>query len=584
MPSPSLLQRLKERKLVQWALAYLAGAWVLVEATSLVVEQFFWPQSVAQVITVVAFFGFFIVLVVAWFHGDKGRQRVGGTELLLLAGVLVVAGVVLANLPEKVEESEIPEASLVDWVRPSIAVLPFHNRSGEEEDVYFTDGMHDQLITHLTNLGGLSVKGLTSVLVYRETPKNNRQIGEELNAQYLIEGGVQRAGGMVRINVQLIEAKTDHHVWAHIFDRTMSVENVFAIQTEIVEAVTDSVRVMITPEEKDRIAAIPTADLDAYELYLLGRNRWTTRSPETIREAIEYFQAAIGLDSTFARAYAGIADSYAVLPFYDLEVEPLDVIAPAKAAATRALEIDPTLGEAHAAFAYIALLYEWEFEKAERHFRAALETLPNDGSVHHRYSHALAVLGRVDEALEAAGTAFSLDPGSNVTAWTWADRNDLAGRTEEARQGYERAIRMIPPIPWAFLHLARTLAAEEPSDTLRAGELLGQFFGFFGFSSPDHMPVLVRAIAGDPDARRAAVPIFDDIVKETVLEGPDLLLTYLWAVPPEEFFDVLREAIQSRHAWVGFAHILAKTFRPEIMSHMGWNDVSTWVQYPTLRN
>jgi TolB-like protein len=208
MPSPSLLQRLKERKLVQWSLAYLAGAWVIYEATGTALEAWDIPVLLVRSIHVLLVIGFFVALVIAWYHGEKGRQRASGPELLMVAALLVVAGGVLTTLGPGTRETasddptNLPSPEPRD-ARPSIAVLPFQNRSGVEEDAHFTDGLHDQIITHLTKISGLSVRGLTSVLVYRDSPKNLREIGEELNARYIVEGGVQRAGGDVLINVQL---------------------------------------------------------------------------------------------------------------------------------------------------------------------------------------------------------------------------------------------------------------------------------------------------------------------------------------------------------------------------------------------
>ncbi|MFH1765252.1 MAG: tetratricopeptide repeat protein [Gemmatimonadota bacterium] len=581
MPTLSLLQRLKERKLVQWAVAYLAGAWVLYEVTATVGGPWGLTEAFFRGLFVVLVIGFLVVLVLAWYHGEKGRQRVSGPELLMVAALMVIAGGVLSVLPGRQgpDTSVAAKATDVDDYRPSIAVLPFHNRSGLEDDAYFTDGMHDQLITQLTKISDLSVRGLTSVLMYRDSPKNLRQIGQELNARYIIEGGVQRAGEVVRISVQLIGAATDEHIWASTYDRPMSVENVLSIQTEIVGAVADSVRAVVRPEEKTRIEAIPTTNLDAYELYLLGRNRWSTRSTETIREAIEYFEAAIDLDSTFAMAFTGLADAYQVLPWFDLTTEPLDVYEQAKAAATRAYQLDPRSGEARASLGLISLLFELDWVRAERHLAAAVDLAPGYPSAHHWYSNFLVSVGRFDEAVAECEKALSLDPKSNAVVWSCADRLQQAGRINESRTRYLQAIGMEPKIPWAFQTFAVNLAIEEPTDPARAGRLLAEFTTLFGYPFPDRLATVAEAIAETPEGQADAVAVLDDLVEETQLDMADLVFLYVYIAPPDIFFDVLEEAVDQRHFLVAFLPSLAHPL-PGLRDDPRWEEFLTRIDYP----
>ena len=183
---------------------------------------------------------------------------------------------------------------------------------------------------------------------------------------------------------------------------------------------------MLTADERARIEVVPTASLDAFQLYLLGRDRWATRSPETIREAIGYFERSIQEDSTFALAHTGLADSYMLLSLYDLGTEPLDVYDRAKDAANRALELDPTLGEVHATFGFIAFAYEWDWAAAEEHLSLAVELAPGYASGHTWYSNLLGGLGQHEQAVAEIEIAFSLDPRSNNRAWTLAERLSAA--------------------------------------------------------------------------------------------------------------------------------------------------------------
>ncbi|KPK77470.1 MAG: hypothetical protein AMS25_16885 [Gemmatimonas sp. SM23_52] len=199
--------------------------------------------------------------------------------------------------------------------RPSVAVLPLANRSGLEEDQYFTDGINDEILTQLSKIGGLSVRARTSVMEYRDRTKNVRQIGEELNARYLMEGGVQRAGETVRINVQLVDAETDEHVFAETYDRELSVENLLAVQREVALRIADALEATLTVQEREQIDKAPTENLEAYDYYLRGleysRRRYTEADE---RITVEMFERATQLDSSFALAYARLSRTHSSGP------------------------------------------------------------------------------------------------------------------------------------------------------------------------------------------------------------------------------------------------------------------------------
>jgi serine/threonine-protein kinase len=482
MPSPSLLQRLKERKLVQWALAYLAGAWVLFEVADAVGGRWNLPDVLFQGLAVVLAIGFFVALVVAWYHGEKGRQRVSGLELLMVAALLVIAGVALSTLgPEaSVSSPSEPVAILPEEdQKPSIAVLPLQHRSGVEEDAYFTDGMHDQIITQLTKINGLSVRGLTSVLVYRDSPKNLREIGEELNARYILEGGVQRAGELVRISVQLIEAATDEHIWAYTYDRTMSVENVFSIQTEIVEAVTDSVRAVVTPDERARMAARPTENGEAFDFLMRGDD-YVRRSyeEEDRRIAIQMYERAIQSDPKFALAYARLSyvHSWMWWEFHDRTPARL---ARAGQAVEEALRLDPNLPEAHEALGWYHYWGHLEHDRALAEFRIAQVSQPNNAGLYGAVGAVQRRQGRTAEALANHIKAAELDPRSVLRVWGVAQTLVLLRDAEEASRYFDRAISLGPDWRGPYLQKAMWLElrllgdTEEARATLERAEVRG---------------------------------------------------------------------------------------------------------------
>jgi TolB-like protein len=378
--------------------------------------------------------------------------------LLIIALLLLISGGVLSMLggPEDSQESRTaPPSTSAEDDRPSIAVLPFQNRSGLEDDVYFTDGLHDQIITQLAKIGGLSVRGLTSVLVYRDSPKNLREIGAELNARYIMEGGVQRAGETVRINVQLIEAATDDHIWASVYDRPLSVENLFSIQTEIVEAVTDSLRAVVTPEEMARIEAVPTENLEAYDAYLLGLHYLGRRDQtrEAFSQALGYFQLAIQQDPELAVAHAGLSGAYASMAMWG-HSDPRRLWPLVEQWSRSALAIDSTVGVAHAGLAAAWAFSSWDWEEAERVLQRATELSPSDPGLLWVQADFLMGQGRIEEALEKRRIATALDPLSSMTLTGQAIRVFLSRGYEEAEELIEVLLERDPGNAAAARYLA----------------------------------------------------------------------------------------------------------------------------------
>jgi TolB-like protein len=583
MPSPSLLQRLKERKIVQWALAYLAGAFVVFQAVEVMAEPWSISPAVQRGIHILLLVGLFITLILAWYHGEKGRQRVSGPELLMVAALLVVAGGVLSMLGREEGVSTSPatvSSSYVQGDKPGIAVLLCANLSTDPEDEYLAAGLHDEILLKLQKISSLFSIGRTSVLQYAEDPPATNVIASALGVGFVGECSVRKYGSQIRLIFQLLEGNTGGQIWAEDYDMDLTVGNLLDIQSDIARQVAHAVGVVLTGEEQARIDAIPTTNLDAYELYLLGRNRWTTRSPETIREAIGYYEAAIEIDPTFALAHSGIADAYMVLPFYDLTTEPLDVYERAKAAATRAYELDPSIGEVHASLGFISHLYELDWEAAELYLSSAVELVPGYPSAHHWYGSFLSSVGRFEEALEETERALSLDPSSNVLVWASADRLSVVGRTDEARERWRQAITMDPPILWALPGLATDLGLHEPTDPVRAGELLVDFASHHGYPFPGRLVSVAEAMTGGRESQESAVAVLNDLAERTELDRPDLLFLYSASAPPDVYFDVLEAAVRNRHLWVAFFPLSTLTDRPDLREDPRYERFLTRIGYP----
>jgi TolB-like protein/Tfp pilus assembly protein PilF len=408
----SVFQSLTQRKIVQWAIAYVAGAWLLLEVLGFVAENFGWPAGLVRGATVFLGIGFFVALVLAWYHGEKGQQRATGLELLIIAGLLLAAGAAVAyvsrgSAPEE-SETGAPPTLAID--PQSIAVLPFENLSADPENEYFSDGITADILTQLAKIGDLKVISRTSIMKYKERAgKSLPEIAAELGVGTVLEGAVQRAGDRVRVNVQLIDPSTDRQLWAQTYDEELTAANIFAIQSDIARKIAVALQATLAPEVEERIDARPTESLAAYDLYTRGRylsNRSLTREDQ--ENAADLYRQAIAADPTYAPAYVGLASTYLVLWRRGLR-PPEETLPLGRAAVERALELDETLAEAHAALGTV-LTAERRPEDAERAFQRALELDPGSAEVHRQYGRLLSRVGRHEESVREARLALELDP------------------------------------------------------------------------------------------------------------------------------------------------------------------------------
>jgi len=450
-PTPSrltsLLDRLRQRKLAQWVVAYLAGAWLVMQVVDVLGDRWMWPLGLQRAIDVLLVVGLAAVLVLAWYHGERGRQRVSGPELLILAMLFAIGGslIAMSSRPTAELAAAAPAEDGVaapgeDDGRPAVAVLPFENRSGLEQDIYFTDGVHDEILGRLSGVSALKVISRTSVMSYRGSPKNVRDIAAELGVGAVLEGAVQRAGDQVRIIVQLIDARSDAHLWSQTYDRQLDPENLFRVQSEIATQVANALSAELTPVERARVTHVPTLNLSAYRHYMLGRHFWNRRDQEGMDSAAVHFQAALREDPQYARAHAGLADVH-LLGYGPAGDGGLPL---ALAAARRALAIDPALAEAHTSLAYATMLYEWDWAAAERSFLRAIELDPSYATAHQWYAELLVTLGRTEEAIREVRVAESLDPLSMIISWNVARILAFSRRHEEALAQLDRVAQRYP--------------------------------------------------------------------------------------------------------------------------------------------
>jgi TolB-like protein/Flp pilus assembly protein TadD len=337
--------------------------------------------------------------------------------------------------------------------RQSIAVLPFDNRSNREEDQFFTDGIHDDLLTTIARIGSMKVISRTSVMEYKGTTKKIPEIAKELGVANILEGGIQRSGNQVRINVQLIDAVTDEHLWAQIFDRELTANNLFAIQSEISRAIAEALEATLSPEEQQRIDARPTENILAYDAYLRGRQLMTTRDSEDLTRATEEFGKAVNLDPQFALAWVGVADSHSLLTEYGT-LNREEAILIRENAINHALEIDNQLAEAHASLGSL-LGSKSRYKEAEEAYKKALELGPNYATAFHWYSNFLKNYpSRANETIALAEKAADLDPRSSVIGTNLASAYANRGLISMAERQLLKVIQQDPTFAIAYSALS----------------------------------------------------------------------------------------------------------------------------------
>jgi TolB-like protein/Tfp pilus assembly protein PilF len=459
-------ERLKQRKLVQWALAYVAGAFALLQGIDIVAQQFGWPEGLQRGITLALILGFFVTLVLAWYHGERGAQKVGGSELLVLALLLAVggglmwrfAGAPVAPKPEG-EGPVAPAAASATPVVPakSIAVLPFENLSADKDNEYFVAGMQDLILTKLADIGEIKVISRTSTLKYRSRPENLKQIGAELGVAHVLEGSVQRQGNAVLVNVQLIDTATDAHLWAESYQRTL--DNVFGVEGEVAGKVADALKARLSPAATTRLATSLSSNPEADDLYL--RAEYFSHRGDTdfdtaqYKQAIALYRQAISKAPDFALALSRLSYTESALAWFGGGGEDVaQLVADAQARAETASKLAPKLPEARLAMGYSHYYGEGEYDAALADFAAVLQLRPNDAKAFAAQGYVLRRQGHFDAGIDSLTRAQALDPRNSELGLALGETLMMAARYPEAEAALQRALALDPANRQAKFRLA----------------------------------------------------------------------------------------------------------------------------------
>ena len=467
LPMSEFLQRLKQRKLVQWTVAYVAASFALLQGIDIVAQRFGWPEQTMRLVIVALSVGLFVTLVLAWYHGERGAQRVTGTELVILALLLAIGGGLLwrfasiARGPtEQSGAARVSAESKSEISAKSVAVLAFANLSDDKGSEYFSDGISEELLTVLQKIPGLHVAARTSAFSFKGKNATAQEIGQKLGVAHLVEGSVRKAGDVVRIAARLTQANTGEEQWSENYTRNL--KDVFAVQTEIAQTIVEQLRGQLTggaanPTTKAEIQAEVraaekggTKNVEAHESYLQGRffaNRHSEKETDQARAA---YERAVELDPRFALAWAGLAQTHVWDCNYATEGGQKGFnahLAAAREAVERALALEPDLPEALFARAVIQTNFDYDWKDAAETLRKALALAPQDPALLLEAGNLAQARGENTQGLDLFRRAVALDPVNAQARAFLAGSLSVSGKQEEARAEYAREIELNPSAP-----------------------------------------------------------------------------------------------------------------------------------------
>jgi TolB-like protein/Tfp pilus assembly protein PilF len=530
---PSFFAELKRRNVYKVSVAYAVVGWLIAQIATQIFPFLEIPNWIVRLVIVLIAIGFPIALVIAWaFEATpQGIQRTEVADTMpATAGQKKHAWIFVVFVGAALSISLFfigryigrNNAGAPELPAKSIAVLPFDNLSRDPDNAYFAEGVQDEILTRLAKVADLKVISRTSTQRFKSAPDNLPQIAKQLGVMHILEGSVQKANDQVRVNVQLINAMSDAHLWADTYDRKLT--DIFAVESDIAKTIADTLQAKITGSEKQMMAAQPTSNTEAYELYHKGRSLWEKRSGDNIPKAIAFYKQAIERDPNYALAYAGLASAYIILPFW-AGADRLDAYSKAEDAALKALHLDSNLAEGHLA---LGKVYFWKIDLAAslREYQRATELKPNDAGAHHWLGNdALAALGRFEEAIAEVKHAVELDPLSPVINTDLGTTFYYAHRYDESARQLRKTLEIDPTFFYAYFNLGIALQAKgDLSGAISEYEKAKQLSDNTFVST---LCAQAKAHAGDKDAALRMLSDLDKISQNREVLGYYRALLYL---------------------------------------------------------
>ncbi len=553
----SFFAELKRRNVYRVAVAYAVVGWLLVQITTQVFPFLEIPNWAIRLVIMLVAIGLPIALVLAWAfeltpEGIRRAETVTGATaaksahrawiyVVMVACILSIGVFFLGRYTALRTSSSLESAKAAAPSAKSVAVLPFANLSRDPDNAYFAAGIQDEIITRLAKIGELKVVSCLSTQRFKSSPDDLPAIAKELGVANVLQGSVQRSPDAVRVNVQLVRAETDTHLWADTFDRKLT--DVFQIESDIAKTIAEKLQAKLTGSEERAISMQPTADVEAHQLYLKGRYLWNRRTAENLEKALNYFQQAADKDPNYALAYSGIADTCALFSVYGAGA-PQEYLPRAKAAAEKAVELDDSLAEAHAS---LGLVYHSYFRGAEsaREFDRSIQLDPNYATAHHWYGRLTLVMqGKLDHALVEVKRAYELDPVSPIIHTDVGAVYLMARRYDEAIEQLRGTVQMDPEFYWAHRFLG--MALDLKGDTTGA---LAEFTKAFQLNDdPAGLGFIghVQARMGHEKEARARLDQMNDAAKRRYVAPYAFALIHLALGDKDQALDWLEKAAQER--------------------------------------
>src|SRR5438874_3778652 len=507
-----------------------------------------------QIVILILVVGFPIALAFSWafeitpegivreseVSADQSITHHTGRKIVALTIVLAVIATGLFVF-QLIRARSTSSSAATAITSKSIAVLPFDNLSRDPDNAYFVEGIQDEILTRLAKIADLKVIARSSTQRFHNK-SDLPQIAQQLGVAHLLEGSVQKVNDQVRINVQLIKAANEAHLWAEVYDRKLT--DIFAVESEIAKTVADTLQAKLTGSEQRVIASRPTENTEAHQLYLKGRFFWNKRTGNDLKKSIDYFQQAIAIDPNYAPGYAGVADAYVFLPGYTAGA-PRDCYPKAMDAAKKALELDNTLAEAHTTLALATWYYDFDFARANREFQRAIELNPNYATGHQQYgNNTLSALGRVDEAIAEGKRAVELDPLSLVINADLGMNYHYARRYDEAIAQLRKTLEMDPGYYYARVDLGQVLAAKRAF-----GEAISEYQKARALNDDPFVLGLLGHAYASSGNKTEALKILDqlkEVSRQRYVSAASFALVYLALDDKQEALRWLEQSYQDR--------------------------------------
>ena len=553
MKTNNFFAELKRRNVYKVAVAYAVLAWLLIQIASQVFPFFEIPNWAVRFVVLAIIIGFPIALILAWAFeltpegvkrtevADAAHERSRGAVWIYVVAIGAALSVGLFVLGHYMAPNK--QSGLAELPGKSLAVLPFANLSGNPENAYFAAGIQDEIITRLAKIGQLKVVSCLTTQRFKSAPDDLPAIARQLGVANVLQGSVQRTADAVRVNVQLVKAETDTHLWADTFDRKLT--DVFQIESDIAKTIAEKLQAKLTGSEERAISVKPTANVEAHQLYLKGRYIWNRRTAENLKKALNYFEEAAQKDPDYALAYVGIADACGLFPVYGAGA-PQEYLPRAKGAAEKALALDDSLAEAHASMGLVHYCYFNGMESAKE-FERAIELNPNYATAHHWYGRlTLVMLGQLDRAMAETKRAYELDPVSSIIHSDLGGVNVAARRYDEAIRQLRGTVEIDPDFFWAYRWLG--MALELKGDTQAA---IAEYKKAFELNDdPAGLAFIAHAEAamGHQDEARKLLIQLVDAAKSRYVQPYAFALTYLALGDKDQTLNWLEQGVRDRGA------------------------------------